>query len=249
MTRQNVFITAIILTSCLFTSVTANAQGRGGGGGRGGGERGGGERSERPQKEKVNSIQNDDLGFVQTKTLEEIGGYKIGDAARDFELKNVDGELFSMSDIEGAKGYVVVFTCNECQYAKIYEDRLITLHQKYASKGYSVIAINPNFSESNEKENLAAMQKRAEDKAFPFVYLADEDQKISPEFGAVRTPHVFLLDSEMKVQYIGTLDDNAKSPNAVKVSYIEEAIVALEKGKTPFIDVTRAVGCPVTVKE
>ncbi|NRD19254.1 thioredoxin family protein [Winogradskyella eckloniae] len=183
-------------------------------------------------------------GPEQTKTLEEIGGYKIGDVATDFNLKNVNGEMVSLASIDNAKGYIVTFTCNECPFAKLYEDRLIELHNAYAPKGYSVIAINPNSPE-NEKEGFAAMQTRAKDKGFPFVYLVDEGQKIYPQYGAVRTPHVFLLDSERKVQYIGSIDDNAKSPENVKVKYVEDAIAALEKGEKPSPNLTKAIGCPI----
>ena len=153
-------------------------------------------------------------GPEQTKTLEEIGGYKIGEVATDFSLKNVDGKMVSLAGIKDAKGYIVVFTCNECPFAKMYEERLVELHNKYAPLGYPVIAINPNSPE-NELEGYAAMQKRAKEKAFPFAYLVDEGQKIYPQYGAVRTPHVFLLDKDRKVQYIGSIDDNAKSEKDV----------------------------------
>lgn len=181
----------------------------------------------------------------QTQTLEEIGGYQMGDVATDFELLNIDGEMFSMSDIDGAKGYIVVFTCNGCPFSKMYEDRLIALHNEYAPQGYSVIAINPNVSEDNERESYEAMQQRAEEKNFPFVYLADTDQEVFPQYGAVRTPHVFLLDANRKVQYIGTIDDNAKSADDVKVTYLEDAIVALQNGEQPNPNFTKAIGCPV----
>ena len=181
----------------------------------------------------------------QTKTLEEIGGYKIGEVAEDFKLKNIDGKIFSLSDNKNANGYIVVFTCNECPFAKMYEDRLISLHNKYASQGYEVVTINPNVSEDNEKENFASMQKRAKEKNFPFVYLADEKHEVSPKYGAVRTPHVFLLDSNRKVQYIGTIDDNARSSEEVKVKYLENAILSLQKGEQPEITFTKAIGCPV----
>ncbi|AXG73966.1 thioredoxin family protein [Flavobacterium arcticum] len=183
-------------------------------------------------------------GPEQTKTLEEIGGYKIGEVATDFSLKNIDGSMFSLADIDNAKGYIVTFTCNECPFAKMYEDRLIELHNTYAPKGYSVIAINPNSPE-NEKEGYKAMQKRAKEKGFPFPYLVDQGQKIYPQYGAVRTPHVFLLDKDRKVQYIGTIDDNAKSTEDVKVKYLENAIKALENGEKPSPNLTKAIGCPV----
>lgn len=181
----------------------------------------------------------------QTESLKEMKGYKIGDIATDFNLKNVDDKMFSLSDIKNAKGYIVVFTCNECPFAKMYEDRLKVLHNEYASKGYSVIAINSNVNEENEKENFGAMQKRANEKKFPFVYLADEGQKITPQYGALRTPHVFLLDQDRKVQYIGTIDDNAKSEEDVKVRFLENAIKALEKGKKPNPNFTKSIGCPI----
>ena len=180
----------------------------------------------------------------QTKTLEEIGGYKIGDVATDFTLKNVDGTMFSLANIKNAKGYIVVFTCNECPFAKMYEDRLIALHNEYAPKGYSVVAINPNSPE-NESEGYEAMQQRAKEKGFPFVYLVDEGQKIYPQYGAVRTPHVFLLDNEKRVQYIGAIDDNAKSAEDVKSKFLEDAIHAIENGMKPSPNLTKAIGCPV----
>ena len=71
-------------------------------------------------------------------------GYKIGDTAQDFNLKNVNGKKVSLAGIKNAKGYIVIFTCNHCPYAIAYEQRIIELHQKYAPLGFSVIAINPN---------------------------------------------------------------------------------------------------------
>ena len=180
----------------------------------------------------------------QTKTIEEIGGYNIGDVATDFNLKNVDGSMVSLASVKDAKGYIVTFTCNECPFSKLYEDRLIALHNTYAPQGYPVIAINPNSPE-NEKEGYAAMQARAKEKGFPFAYLVDEGQKIYPQYGAVRTPHVFVLDSDRKVQYIGTIDDNSKSPEDVKTKYVEDAILALQAGKKPTTTLTKAIGCPV----
>lgn len=108
----------------------------------------------------------------ETRTLEEIGGYLIGDTAEDFSLKNVDGSMVSLAGIKDAKGYIVTFTCNECPFSKLYEDRLIALNDTYAPKGYPVIAINSN-NPSNEKEGYEAMQTRAKEKGFTFPYLVD----------------------------------------------------------------------------
>jgi len=223
MKRSKIFLTAMVLASSFLISTNTQAQDRKGPPPHG--KRGG-------------------HGPEQTKTLEEIGGYKIGEVATDFKLKNVDGSIFSLADIKDAKGYIVVFTCNECPFAKMYEDRLIELQNAYASKGYTVVAINPNSKPGNEREGFEAMQKRAEEKKFPFVYLVD-DGKIYAQYGAVRTPHVFLLDKERKVQYIGAIDNNARSAEEVSEKYVENAIKALESGEQPTPNYTKAIGCPV----
>lgn len=180
----------------------------------------------------------------QTESPDSMKGYKIGEVASDFSLKNIDGKMVSLADLKDAKGYIVTFTCNECPFAIAYEDRLIALHNTYAPMGYPVIAINPNSGE-NPSEGLEAMQKRAGEKGFTFPYLTDENQKEYPQYGALRTPHVFLLDKQRVVRYIGTIDDNARSAENVKVKYVENAIAALEKGANPSPDFTKAIGCPI----
>src|SRR5687767_14125155 len=92
-----------------------------------------------------------------------------GAKALDFKLKNVDEKMVSLEDFKDAKGFIVIFTCNHCPFSKAYEDRIIDLHNKYASKGYPVIAINPNDSKLEPEDSFENMQKRAADKKFPFV--------------------------------------------------------------------------------
>ena len=160
--------------------------------------------------------------YIQIKKSDEtistvknqIGGYKIGDTATDFNLKNVDGKMVSLADYPDAKGYIVIFTCNSCPYAVMYEDRIIDLHNKYASKGYPLIAINPNDPEIKPDDSYKNMQKRAKNKGFDFPYIFDEKQEIFPVYGATKTPHVFLLDDKKVVQYIGAIDDNAQDASS-----------------------------------
>ena len=71
-------------------------------------------------------------------------GYKVGDIAADFNLKNVDGKNVSLASYKNTKGYIVVFTCNTCPVSKIYQDRVEALNKMYAKQGYTVIAINTN---------------------------------------------------------------------------------------------------------
>jgi peroxiredoxin len=175
-------------------------------------------------------------------------GYKIGDQAADFSLKNVDGSMVSLASMKGVNGYIVIFTCNTCPYAQMYEDRIIALHNKYASQGYPVVAINPNDPEVKAGDDFASMQARAKEKKFPFKYLFDEGQKVYPQYGATRTPHVYLLDANRYVRYIGAIDDNAQDASAVTVKYVENAIAALKAGNNPDPAETKAIGCTIKVK-
>jgi len=176
-------------------------------------------------------------------------GYHVGDKAEDFKLKNVDGKMVSLSEIPNAKGYIVVFTCNTCPYAIAYEQRIIDLHNKYASKGYSVVAINPNDKEVKPDDSYENMQKLAKSKNYPFVYLYDETQEVAQRFGATRTPHVYLLDADKTVRYIGAIDDNSEDAEAVKDKYLENAIDALSAGKTIATTETKAIGCTIKWKK
>jgi peroxiredoxin len=175
-------------------------------------------------------------------------GYEVGDRAADFRLKNVDGNYVSLGDYNDAKGFIVVFTCNSCPYAVAYEDRLIRLDKKYRDKGYPVIAINPNDPSLSPADSFEQMQKRAREKSFTFPYLLDESQEVFPEYGATRTPHVFLLNrknEEMIVAYIGTIDDNYRNESDVEETYLANAIEALLAGGTPDPDYTTAIGCTI----
>lgn len=176
-------------------------------------------------------------------------GVDVGDQAPDFTLKNVDGKMVSLSDYKKGKGAIIVFTCNTCPYAVMYEDRLNALQAKYAAKGWPIVAINPNSPEARPDDSFEKMQVRAKEKNFQFAYLFDDGQKVYPQFGATRTPHVFLVDNTLKVRYIGAIDNNAQDASAVTETYLEDAIAAIEAGENPEPATTKAIGCSIkTVK-
>ena len=176
-------------------------------------------------------------------------GLKIGDVATDFSLKNVDGSFVSMADYDDAEGFIVIFTCNTCPYAVMYEDRINDLHSKYADKGYPVIAINPNDPEIKSGDGVAEMKQRAQKKSFNFPYLFDAGQYVYPQYGATKTPHVFVLDKDLVVQYIGAIDDNPQDASSVGVKYVEGAVEALKAGQSPSPRTTKAIGCSIKVKK
>jgi peroxiredoxin len=192
---------------------------------------------------------------VNARNMENSGeqkGYKIGDTATDFKLKNVDNKIVSLSDYKSAKGYIVVFTCNHCPYAKAYESRIIALDKKYASKGYPVIAINPNDPKIEPDDSFEAMQVRAKEKGFTFPYLFDEAQTVYPQYGATKTPHVYILNKENGkniVRYIGTIDDNYANEKDVSKKYIETAIESLLAKKPIELASTVAIGCSIKTQK
>ncbi|MBW7675390.1 thioredoxin family protein [Chryseobacterium chendengshani] len=179
-------------------------------------------------------------------------GYEVGDEAADFKLKNIDGKMVSLSDFKKAKGFIIVFTCNHCPYAKKYEDRIVALDKRYESQGYPVIAINPNDPNVQPEDGYQQMITRAKEKGFTFPYLLDEGQKIYPQYGATKTPHVFVLQKENGkniVKYIGAVDNNYEDPNDVSERYVEDAVDALVKNQPIKMNKTVAIGCTIKVKK
>lgn len=172
-------------------------------------------------------------------------GYSVGDVAENFSLKNVTGDTVSLSDYRDAKGVIVIFTCNHCPFAQLYEQRIIDLHRTFAPLGFPVVAINPNSPLIAPDDSFEKMQERAKTKHYPFAYLFDEGQTVFPKFGATRTPHVFLLDENRAVRYIGAIDNNPEAPSASTQRWVENAVYALLKGEAPNPQSTKSVGCTI----
>jgi peroxiredoxin len=175
--------------------------------------------------------------------------YKVGDSIEDFSLMNIDDKMVSLAGYTSAKGFIIIFTCNTCPYSVANEDRIIALNNKYASKGFPVIAINPNDPDVVPDDSFAAMKVRASQKGFNFPYLLDKGQKVYPKFGATKTPHVYIVSKpEMKVEYIGAIDDSSRNPDAVNEKYVENAVDALLAGKKIDKTTTKAIGCSIKTK-
>jgi peroxiredoxin len=186
------------------------------------------------------------VAFAQTE------GYKVGDVVKDFSLKNVNNKMVALADYKNAKGYIVVFTCNTCPVAKAYQDRVAALNATYAAKGYPVLAINPNDAGTVPEESFEKMQALATGKKFNFPYLLDPDHVVTKQFGATRTPHVFVLNKTDKgnvVEYIGAIDNDPEEANSTKIDHVKNAVNELSAGKKPVIASTKAVGCGIKWKK
>ena len=168
-------------------------------------------------------------------------GLNVGDQASDFSLANIDGKMVSMDSYENAKGYIVVFTCNNCPYAKAYQKRIAELHRKYSQRGFPVIAINT----SDSREDII---KRAKEQNYPFEYLHDETQNVSRAYGATKTPHVYILKKDKTVAYIGAIDNNYKDATSADKRYVQEAVEALLANKEIEVTNTKSIGCTIKWK-
>lgn len=202
-------------------------------------------------KNEDNNSKVDSTSVKEEPKSEEDGpkGYSIGENVEDFKLKNVDGKMLSMADYKDAKGFVLIFTCNHCPFSIAYEDRIIAFDKAYKSKGYPIIAINPNDPalEAAKDDSYELMQQRAKEKGFTFPYLFDEGQNVFPKFAATKTPDCFIVqktDSGMKLVYKGAFDDS-KEDKEVSKKYIADAVEALLAGKTPNPAETKAFGCGI----
>ncbi len=190
--------------------------------------------------------------LVMSAAFTSEGGYKPGDKAADFKLKNIDNEIISMANYKDAKGFIVIFTCNHCPFAKMYESRILVLDRKLKKMGYPVIAISPNDPTIVPDDSFENMQKHAKEKNYSFPYLIDETQETAKMYGATKTPHVYILQkekNELVVKYVGAIDDNAEDEKAVKEKYVENAITNLLDGKPVMPQTTKAIGCGIKWKK
>lgn len=204
------------------------------------------EHHEEEQKDTTATVEKE-----EASNKEMPAGYAIGDEATDFSLPSTNGENVSLSDYPDAKGFIVTFTCNHCPYAVAYEGRIMELDQKYASLGYPVVAISPNDPELMPEDGMEQMKTLAEEKGYSFPYLLDEGQKIYPQYGATKTPHIFVLNKEEGknvVRYIGAIDNNYENAEEVTEKYVEDAVDALLAGEEIAVAETKAIGCGIKDK-
>ncbi|OFY64050.1 MAG: hypothetical protein A3H98_04085 [Bacteroidetes bacterium RIFCSPLOWO2_02_FULL_36_8] len=180
------------------------------------------------------------------------GSYSIGEKVQDFTLHNAtDKKNVTLSDYKKNKLVVVVFTCNHCPYAKLYEDRLILASKEFSQNGVAFIAINPNDPTRYSEDSEENMLQKAKAKNYPFPYLVNSDQTVSDRFGATKTPEVFVLqntDGNFVLRYKGAIDDNPQNAADVQEHYLRDALKALLENKEPLKTIVKATGCSIKRK-
>jgi peroxiredoxin len=186
--------------------------------------------------------------FTLSASAQDSQGYKVGDKASDFKLQSVDGSWISLSGLDNSKGAIVIFSCNTCPYVVAYEDRMIELHEKFATMGFPVIAINSNDEKLSPGDSFENMKKRSKNKKFPFAYVYDKSQEVIKAYGGTRTPHVYILNKEgndFVVKYIGAIDNNYQDASAVTEKYVENAMDEVINGRKVSVESTKAIGCTI----
>jgi peroxiredoxin len=170
----------------------------------------------------------------------------IGTPGPEFrDLPATDGKKYGLDSFKSAKIVVLSFTCNHCPYAKAYEERFIALVREFAAREVAFAAINPNNDVTYPDDSFENMKARAREKEFPFPYLRDERQDVARAYGAVCTPHLFVLEGSRKLAYEGRIDDNWKEPGAAKSHDLRNAIEDLLSGKPVRVPRTNPMGCSI----
>ena len=167
----------------------------------------------------------------------------------DTKMKNVDGSEVSIADVKGAKGTLVIFSCNACPWAKAWESRIAEIGNTYSKKGVGVIVINSNDPAVQAEDGYEVMQARAEKFEIAYPYVVDASSSVARAFGATRTPEVFLFDAKGKLAYHGAVDDNAHEPDKVQNRYLTEALDAVVAGKAVATAETKALGCSIKFRK
>jgi peroxiredoxin len=176
----------------------------------------------------------------------------IGAAAPNFSLAGVDGKVHTLDEYSRANVLVIIFTCNHCPTAQLYESRIKALVAKYQDKNVAFVAIEPNSVKSLQiselgytdvSDSLDEMKVRAAYRHFNFPYLYDgETQSVTLAYGPQATPHVFVFDHERKLRYEGHIDNNQRESLATKHE-ARDAIEDLLSGKPVAVEHTRVFGC------
>jgi peroxiredoxin len=184
---------------------------------------------------------------VAAGSAAEAAALSLGEAApmATVKMKGVDGRELSIADVTGAKGTLVIFSCNHCPYVKAWEDRIASIGNGAPARGVGVIVINANDPEAYPEDDYAAMQKRAHENGFEFPYVVDATSDVARAFGATRTPEVYLFDAAGKLAYRGAIDDNAQDAAKAPRRYLADAIDALAAGREVAERETKAIGCSI----
>jgi hypothetical protein len=175
----------------------------------------------------------------------------LGEKARLVEhvLVTAAGEEVSLKSAAKEKGLLVIFTCNHCPWVKAWEDRTVALANAFLAQGIGAIAVNSTDPAQVDGESTKDNADTAQRLGMKYPYAVDKGSVLARAFGASKTPEVFLFDGSMQLVYHGAVDDNAKSPNEVKATFLKDALTAVAAGTKVELAETKAFGCSIKLYE
>jgi peroxiredoxin len=136
----------------------------------------------------------------------------IGWKARDFALSGIDGKTYSLTDVRGPRGMLLVFICNHCPYVKASINRIVAEAKALRDIGIGTTAIMPNDTESYPEDSFGNMKAFAARCAFSFPYVIDTTQEVAHAYDAQCTPDFFGFNAQDELQYRGRLDASRMTP-------------------------------------
>ena len=170
----------------------------------------------------------------------------FGWKAPDFELKGVDGKTYTLADVRGPKGTLVMFICNHCPYVKAIRPRLVRDLKELRAMGINAIGIMSNDPTDYPEDGFEHMQAVAKEFDFPFPYVIDPTQQVAKNYGAVCTPDFFGFNDRLELQYRGRFDESRKetAPEGVRRDLFEAMKQVAETGRGPE-DQIPSIGCSI----
>jgi len=170
---------------------------------------------------------------------------QIGDSAPDFELPATDGRSYRLADFADAKVLVVFFTCNHCPYVTGSDEVTRATVERLKGRGVAFIGINSNSENTYPTDGFDHMVKRMNEHHFPWVYARDKSQEVAVAYGALRTPHFYVFDSDRKLVYTGRGVDNPRHPAEIRANNLDMALEEVLAGHPVSTPMTNPIGCNV----
>ena len=194
------------------------------------------------------------LMFALSAPLSAQEELAIGDKAplTEFKMTNIDGQDWSLVDLAGENGTLVIFTCNTCPFVVGREGKSEGWEGRYneviafaRENGIGSVLVNSNEAKRKGDDSLEEMKQHAREAGYIAPYVVDAGHKLADGFGARTTPHIYLFDGDFRLVYRGSIDDSVNSAADVKERYLEDAITKMVAGKKVKPAVTKAIGCSI----
>lgn len=180
------------------------------------------------------------VGLISTTSALQIGDQIVD---TDVQMKNVDGTPQTLSSLKGKKGTLVIFSCNKCPFVDAWQKVMVDIGNSYPTKGISVVFINSN-DPTVKGDTLENMNAKSKKEGYQFPYLQDSTSNVARNFGAKKTPDVFLFDAEGKLVYQGAVGDGGRMAD-LNAIWLKDALDELLEGKEISRKQTKAVGCSI----